>query len=85
MSHTVPSEVSAGVAPAKPGTSLRLVALMLLEFIVFGSWFATFGLVLATHNMPTIIGTAYTLAAVAAIVSPMFLGALGDRFFASQK
>lgn len=85
MSHTVPAEVSAGAAPAKPGTSLRLVALMLLEFIVFGSWFATFGLVLATHNMPTIIGTAYTLAAVAAIVSPMFLGALGDRFFASQK
>lgn len=64
---------------------IRLIVMMLLEFVVFGSWFATFGLVLATNNLPTIIGTAYTLAAVAAILSPMFLGALGDRFFASQK
>ncbi|HEY8721112.1 MFS transporter [Pengzhenrongella sp.] len=68
-----------------PALSIRLVVMMLLEFVVFGSWFATFGLVLATHGLPTIIGTAYTLAAVAAIISPMFLGALGDRFFPSQK
>ncbi len=59
--------------------------MMLLEFVVFGSWFATFGLVLASNGLPTIIGTAYTLAAVAAIVSPMFLGALGDRFFSSHR
>ncbi|MFB9955509.1 MFS transporter [Cellulomonas denverensis] len=64
---------------------IRLVAMMLLEFVVFGSWFATFGLVLASNGLPTIIGTAYTLAAVAAIVSPMFLGALGDRFFSSHR
>ncbi|MBQ0855530.1 MFS transporter [Streptomyces sp. BH-SS-21] len=59
--------------------------MMLLEFIVFGSWFATFGLVLATNNLASIIGTAYTLAAVAAIVAPMLLGALGDRFLSSHK
>ena len=63
----------------------RLSVMMLLEFIVFGSWFATLGLVLATNKLPLIIGTAYSLAAVAAIISPMFLGALGDRFLASQK
>lgn len=63
----------------------RLSAMMFLEFFVFGSWFATLGLVLATNGMPTIIGTAYSLAAVAAIISPLFLGALGDRFFQSQR
>ena len=63
----------------------RLSAMMLLEYIVFGSWFATLGLVLATHGLPTIIGLAYALAGVAAIVSPMFLGAIGDRFLASHK
>ncbi|GAA4660588.1 MFS transporter [Amycolatopsis dongchuanensis] len=63
----------------------RLTLMMLLEFVVFGSWFATLGLVLATYQLPAIIGTAYSLAAVAAIVSPMFLGAIGDRFLASQK
>lgn len=67
------------------GSIVRLSVMMLLEFIVFGSWFATLGLVLATNNLPLIIGSAYSLAAVAAIVSPMFLGALGDRFLASQK
>lgn len=87
--HAVPAEVplpEPPVAVDRPRwAGPRLVILMLLEFIVFGSWFATFGLVLATHNLPTTIGTAYTLAAVAAIISPMFLGALGDRFFSSQK
>jgi nucleoside transporter len=63
----------------------RLTAMMLLEFVVFGSWFATLGLVLATNGLPAIIANAYTLAAVAAIVSPMFLGSLGDRFLDSQK
>ncbi|MDQ4490820.1 MFS transporter [Sinomonas sp. ASV486] len=67
------------------GVFVRLTAMMLLEFVVFGSWFATLGLVLATNNLPAIIGTAYSLAAVAAIVSPMFLGAIGDRFLSSQK
>ncbi|KAA9165543.1 nucleoside permease [Amycolatopsis acidicola] len=64
---------------------VRLTLMMLLEFVVFGSWFATFGLVLSTYHLPAIIGTAYSLAAIAAIASPMFLGAIGDRFLAAQK
>ena len=36
----------------------RLSIMMLLEFIVFGAWFATLGLVLATYEMPQIIGLA---------------------------
>lgn len=59
---------------------LRLSVMMLLQFIVFGSWFATLGLVLARHGLDAIIGTAYLLSAVAAILSPLLLGALGDRF-----
>jgi nucleoside transporter len=61
---------------------VRLSAMMLLEFIVFGSWFATLGLVLATHDADAIIGLAYLLSAVAAIISPLFMGAIGDRFVA---
>ncbi|WP_216332527.1 MFS transporter [Rhizobium sp. X9] len=79
------------VFDSAPGTTsarapfVRLSIMMFLEFVVFGSWFATLGLVLAANKMPAIIGTAYSLAAVAAIVSPLFLGALGDRFFQSQR
>lgn len=66
-------------------TIVRLSLMEMLEFVVFGSWFATLGLVLATNKLPSIIGAAYALGAIAAIVSPLFLGALSDRFFASEK
>lgn len=93
VSQTMPTADPTGVsapAPDAPGSGdtkmfMQLVVMMLLEFAVFGSWFATVGLVLATSGLPTIIGTAFTLAAVAAIVSPMLLGAVGDRFLSSQK
>lgn len=63
----------------------RLSFLMLLQFIVFGSWFATMGLVLFTYKLGSIIGLAYTLCAIAAIFSPLVFGALGDRFISSEK
>lgn len=63
----------------------RLSVLMLLQFIVFGSWFATLGLVLFTYKLGSIIGLAYTLCAVAAIISPLVFGAVSDRFISSEK
>ncbi|HHO8472692.1 TPA: MFS transporter [Klebsiella pneumoniae] len=63
----------------------RLSVLMLLQFIVFGSWFATMGLVLFTYKLGSIIGLAYTLCAIAAIISPLAFGAVGDRFISSEK
>lgn len=62
----------------------RLSLMMLLEFVVFGSWFATLGLVLATHGADAIIGHAYLLSAIAAILSPLFMGAIGDRILAPR-
>jgi nucleoside transporter len=64
---------------------LRLSAMMLLEFVVWGSWYATLGLVLAANGLPGIIGTAYAAGAVAAIVSPLCFGAVGDRVLPSEK
>lgn len=58
---------------------------MLMEFVVFGSWFATLGLVLQTSGLASLIGPTYLLCAIAAMVSPLFLGALSDRFIESQK
>ena len=63
----------------------RLCAMMLLEFMVFGSWYATLGLVLGSHHLASVIGLAYSLGALAAMVSPMFLGAVVDRYFSSQR
>jgi nucleoside transporter len=66
------------------GLAVRLSVMMLLEFIVFGAWFATLGLVLATHGMAAHIGHAYLLSAIAAILSPLCLGAVGDRYMAPR-
>lgn len=72
-------------ATTKSGVFIQLSVMMLLEFVVFGSWFATLGLVLQSHGMSSYIGVTYTLCAVAAMVSPLFLGALSDRFMESQR
>ncbi|WP_144757264.1 MFS transporter [Curtobacterium pusillum] len=62
----------------------RLAVLMLLEFLVYGSWNATVGLVLVDHGLGSIVGTLFALAALAAIVSPMLVGSIADRFIPSQ-
>lgn len=64
---------------------IRLGLLMFLQFVVFGSWFSTLGLVLITNNLASIVGYAYALSAVAALFSPAFVGALGDRFISAEK
>lgn len=66
-------------------TFWRLALLMLLQYATYGSWWATVGLVLNSNGMGSIVGLAFSFAALAAIVSPMLIGAVADRFFASQK
>ncbi len=45
----------------------------------------TMGLVLSTYGMAAIIGSSYALLGLATILSPLFIGMVADRFFASQK
>ena len=73
------------MTPTERAIVVRLSLMMLLEFMVFGAWFATLGLVLATAGLPQIIGPAYSLSAVAAIFSPLLLGAIGDRFINAER
>ncbi len=42
------------------------------------------GLILSSHGLSSIIGTAYALGGIAAILSPVFIGMLTDRFIPSQ-
>jgi nucleoside transporter len=67
------------------GVFVRLSVMLLLGYMAYGAWYATLGLVLNENGLGSVIGVAFSLAAVAAIVSPMFLGAVADRFFASQR
>lgn len=86
---TAPSLTTSHPSPAPMsstgiGVPIRLVIMMMLEFFVPGTFVATMGLVLATNDLSSIIGASYTLAAVAAIISPMLVGALGDRLLQTQ-
>ena len=58
--------------------------MMFLQFFVWGAWFATLSLCLSTNNLGDFAGGAYGTAPIAAIIAPLFLGLIADRFLPSQ-
>ena len=67
------------------GARVLLSAMMFLQFFVWGAWFVTLGPFMDQNGLPaTAIGNAYTTAPIAAILAPLFLGVIADRFFPSQ-
>ncbi|MEH7414274.1 MFS transporter [Neobacillus drentensis] len=63
----------------------RLSAMMFFQYFTLGTWFATLGFILSKHGLSSIIGTAYSIGGIAAIISPIVIGMISDRFFPSQK
>lgn len=63
----------------------RLGLMVFSQEFIYGTWLVSMGLILSNHGMSSIIGIAYAMGGIASIISPIVLGMITDRFFASQK
>ena len=67
-------------------TALRLGAMMFLEFFIWGAWYVTAPRYLSKIGFDgSDFGWTYSVGPLAALLAPLFVGMIADRFFATER
>lgn len=67
------------------GLFVTLSTMMFMLFFVWGAWYVTMGTFMTDRGIADKIGWAYSVAPIAAIVTPFFMGFFADRFVNAEK
>lgn len=66
--------------------NVKLSFMMFIEWFIWGAWFVPLWQILSKNGFsPTEIAWSYACTAIAAILSPILVGSITDRFFPAQK
>ena len=64
---------------------LRLSLMMFVQFFIWSSWWVPYGSYLAKNGLGAHIGQVYATQGYAAILAPLFIGMIADRYFRAER